>query len=64
MRDYNIIYNIYIIRNLATLRENINIILNYANKTLALYYIIEIYRNILRSLSHIRIIIIYIYLRK
>ena len=33
-------------RNLATLRENIYIILNYANKTLALYYTAEIYRNI------------------
>ena len=45
MRDYNIIYNIYISRNLATQRENIYIILNYANKILTLYYIVEIYRN-------------------
>ena len=37
--------NIYINRNLATLRENIYIILNYANKILVLYYTVEVYRN-------------------
>ena len=45
MRDHNIIYNIYISRNLATQRENIYTIPNHANKTLALYYAAEAYRN-------------------
>ena len=35
----------YISRNLATLRENIYIILNYANKILVIYYTAEVYRN-------------------
>ena len=35
----------YISRNLATLRENIYTMLSYANKTLALCYACEAYRD-------------------
>ena len=45
--NYNIIYKyIYIFRNLATQRENIYVILNYANEILVLCYAIKAYRDI------------------
>ena len=45
MRDYNMVCNIYISRNLATLRENMCAILNYVSETLVLCYTAEVYRN-------------------
>ena len=59
MRDYNIVYNIYMIRNLATLRKNIYIILNYANKTIALYYTYETYRDIFYTSKYFYLILLY-----
>ena len=38
------IYNIYMARNLATLRKNIYTMLSHANEILALYYAVEVYR--------------------
>ena len=39
------VYNIYIFRNLVTQRENMCVMSNHVNKTLALCYAAEAYRN-------------------
>ena len=43
--DHNVVCNVYMARNLATLRENICAMPSHANGTLALCYACEAYRD-------------------
>ena len=47
MRDHNVVCNICISRNLATLRENMCAMPSHASETLALCYAAEAYRDII-----------------
>ena len=45
MRDHNVVCNMYISRNLATLRENMCAMSSHVNGTLVLCYACEAYRD-------------------